>query len=153
MCAVSAALNPSAVGLSGWICEYYTPSSNVCSTWGGVSCNTTGNVTAIALAGLGLSGTLPSSIGLLVSLTSLALNDNHILGPVPSSVAALPILANLEIANNAFTGTIPSVLCQNTHLSRLTFAGNSLECYFSCLSTVTSHNYGIVGSSSCSSGN
>ena len=77
--------------------------------WTGVSC-VNGLVSSIQLPGLGLSGVLPSSVGLMSGLTVLDFSSNAIQGTIPTALAALNNLAELILANNHLTGSIPGQL-------------------------------------------
>ena len=111
MCALAAALNPSGKGKSGWSCAKGVPPPSVVCSWGGVTC-VKNSVVAIALAGLGLAGSIPPSLGDISSLRSLDVSNNLIAGTVPSSLSKLAGLTGINISGNKFTGVIPTVLCQ-----------------------------------------
>ena len=71
------------------------------------------SLTYANLQSLSLSGTIPSTVGLLTALTSLALSSNRLSGSVPSelgSLAALGVLTGLGLDGNAFTGQLDSRL-------------------------------------------
>ncbi|CAN6207156.1 unnamed protein product [Urochloa humidicola] len=72
-----------------------------CSSFKGITCSPSGRVTAIDLAGQGLTGTLPSSLSNLTALESLQLQGNALSGDVPPLRSAS--LASLSLAGNAFT--------------------------------------------------
>ena len=95
-------------------CSYY-----------GVTCGTVSgsatyeSVTSIALSGLSLTGTIPSSIGSLTSLQYLKLKTNNLNGTIPSSIGSLTSLTTLDLQFNQLTGTIPSSFSNLISLSSL----------------------------------
>ena len=64
-------------------------------------------VTKIDLAGLGLSGELPSSLSELTALTELRLEKNALTGRVPSKLRHLESLALVSLGGNSLTGCLP----------------------------------------------
>ena len=107
MCMVAAALKPST-----WLCNGLNPTTPVCS-WSGVTCGTANQVITITVSNQGLSGTIPSALGLVSSLQSLDLSNNAILGSIPSTLGNLNGLTNLNLGDNSLlTGTVPSALCK-----------------------------------------
>ncbi|KAF9978530.1 hypothetical protein BGZ73_001949 [Actinomortierella ambigua] len=85
--------------------------TNCCNTQypnaAGIKCNAQNQIIYIYLAGQGLSGTLPSSLGSLKSLRYLLLNYNNITGPIPSIIVDLPLYI-LDLSHNQFSGSLPS---------------------------------------------
>ena len=149
MCAFAAALGVSAGGKTGFLCDAAgtTPTTSVC-TWNGVYCSD-GNVQAININFASLSGTLPSELGGLSSLTYLRITNNpKIHGTIPTSYGKLTKLSTLVLSiGNSITGTVPSQLCPLAQLSLLYFditSDTSLTCYPSCLSAITSFIHGTV---------
>jgi hypothetical protein len=59
--------------------------------------------------GIGLKGTIPSTISLLPALTQLDLRNNKIFGTVPSELSELSNLNNLALGGNKLTGVVPSL--------------------------------------------
>ena len=110
MCMLAIALNPAAK-VTGWDCSAGTPAPDEVCTWGGVTC-TSNDVTGINLSKLGLSGTIPSSIGDITSIQSLMIANNNIVGTVPSTISNLLGLTNINLSGNKLTGVLPSSLCQ-----------------------------------------
>ena len=68
-----------------------------------------------------LSGSIPSSLGDLLSLTSLRLNDNQLSGSIPLSWDSL---SSLSLENNQFSGAIPEEWKSIANLDTLTLADN-----------------------------
>ena len=64
-----------------------------------------------------LSGTIPSSVGKLITLTHLSVYQNAFTGSIPFSVGQLKALTSLNVNNNALTGTLPSSLGTLTQLT------------------------------------
>ncbi|KAK7331219.1 hypothetical protein VNO77_25437 [Canavalia gladiata] len=86
--------------------------------WDGIQCST-GRITVISLASMGLSGQLPSDIGLLSELQILDLSYNrNLTGTLPSEIGNLKKLTNLILINCSFTGPIPDTI---GNLQRLIF--------------------------------
>mmetsp|Transcript_35521 Transcript_35521/g.68087 ORF Transcript_35521/g.68087 Transcript_35521/m.68087 type:complete len:288 (-) Transcript_35521:766-1629(-) len=74
----------------------------------------------------GLTGTIPSELGALSSLTDLSLGYNHLSGTLPSELAALLSLTDLSLDHNQIMGTIPSELATLTNLLYLDLNNNRL---------------------------
>ena len=97
----------------------------------GVTCDTAtesstyASVIFIYLPQRRLTGTLPSSIGNLTSLSYVDLGANSLTGTIPSSVGSLTSLSQLFLDNNQLTGTIPSTL-NNLYLAYLVLSYNYL---------------------------
>ncbi|CAD6206412.1 unnamed protein product [Miscanthus lutarioriparius] len=74
--------------------------------WDGVSCDSSGRVTAIQVGKRGLTGTLPPEVGDLTELTRLEVFENKLSGPLPS----LPGLSSLQVllAHNNNFASIPA---------------------------------------------
>ena len=77
-------------------------------SWEGISCDGSGQVSAIELANSGLDGSLPSSLALLAdSLDTLVVSENSLTG----TLAPLTQLRNLEVLRidrNNLSGIVPS---------------------------------------------
>lgn len=98
--------------------------------WEGVSCdsNTTGFpgiVTSVNWADRGLTGSIPSEIAALTSLTLLDLGENQIVGSLPEELFQLTHLKFLYLHQNQLTGTLSERFAQLLHLERF-YAGNNL---------------------------
>ena len=72
-----------------------------------------------------LTGTIPASIGRMLSY--LDLSANELTGPVPPELGHLPRLNALYLGNNALTGTIPRELGSLHTLNILSLGGNRLH--------------------------
>ena len=99
-------------------------SSEPLDQWFGVDTDADGRVTRLDLFEVGLSGSIPSSLGNLTSLTHLNLAANSLTGTIPSSLGNLTNLTYLAIWGE-FTGSVPSSLGSLTNLTYLELgAGN-----------------------------
>ena len=85
------------------------------------------NVNSISLPHLGLSGTLPDSIGDFLRLTHFDVSHNHLSGTIPATVSNWNAgLRELLLSNNTFTGSIPPLIGTCYALAELAIDGNSL---------------------------
>lgn len=160
MCDMAAALNPASAGLSGWNCSAGIPPPLVVCRWGEVGCNDDLLVARISLGYYGLSGTIPTSIGGLMSITYLNLFQNKLSGSIPTSIGGMTLMNTLALFLNKLTGTVPSNIDQMSALNSLDFGYNMLvgvipstfcslhlsyfrikesgnTCYPDCLSTIS----------------
>lgn len=130
MCSLSAALNTGRA-LPSWQCTSslpWTVCSGSTSNWGGyVTCNTYGRITAITMSNLGLTGTIPTSIGDMTTLTLLDLSSNNIHSTIPTSIGLLSNLNSFKIFSNSLSGTIPRSLLNVRNLLVLILDRNSLS--------------------------
>ncbi|KAF9921907.1 hypothetical protein FBU30_008028 [Linnemannia zychae] len=91
----------------------------------GIKCNANNQIIYIYLAGQGMSGTLPESMGNLVGLRYLLLYYNNLSGPIPSSLAYLPLLI-LDLSHNRLSGSLPSSAPGWVNLGTLNLEQNAL---------------------------
>ncbi|KAK0596322.1 hypothetical protein LWI29_014635 [Acer saccharum] len=77
----------------------------------------------IELAGMGLGGALPSSIGRL-NLSQLLLQENHITGSIPWNIANISRLMTLNLTSNLLNGTIPEEISLLSKLEQLFLSHN-----------------------------
>jgi len=135
----------------GWNCTTiydYCSTSLVYQNY--ITCDLDLKITSISLKTVGISGTLPSSLGYLWSLTALdfsynslsssipstfggltslkylALNYNNLNGSIPSSFRELSAIMKLELPGNLLTGTIPAIFENAISLNYLDFSVNRL---------------------------
>jgi hypothetical protein len=80
--------------------------------WTGVSCNGDKVTTSLLLYDRAISGTIPSEISLLSSLSGLELTNTFLTGAIPTELGLLAKLQRLSLEHNRLTDTIPSVLGQ-----------------------------------------
>jgi Leucine-rich repeat (LRR) protein len=69
-----------------------------------------------------ISGTLPSTVGILSNLELLILERNSMSGTLPSTLGNLSSLQGLNLRFNGFSGTIPTTLGLLTNLGNLTYS-------------------------------
>ena len=74
-----------------------------------------------------ISGSIPSEIGNLTTLTSLNLSSNNITGSIPAELGNLTNLTNLDLGNNDLTGSMPDELGKLSKLESLDISGNKLS--------------------------
>ena len=79
-----------------------------------------GRVTGLSLAGLGLRGEVPASIGELSELSHLDLSSNSLTGDLPDSLGDLRSIQVLLIAGNGLSGCVPESL-RGTQVSDVVF--------------------------------
>ena len=115
---------------TGWLSE------RPLGTWRGVGTNAGGCVTSIELDGNDLSGTIPSEVGALSSLTVLDLSENNdITGALPPELGNLSNLVELNLADQSgqsdrtqtLTGGIPPELGNLTNLVSLNLSWHQLS--------------------------
>lgn len=96
--------------------------------WSGVKCNpnTRGRVTALKLAGQGLSGQITSFLGNLTDLHTLDLSGNNFSGQIPP-LTNLQKLKYLRLGQNSLDGIIPDSLTNCSNLFYLDLSNNMLE--------------------------
>ena len=78
-------------GGSGWTRSDGWVAGGTPGQWYGVVTDSLGRVTTLDLARNGLSGRLPSNLGLLDQMTELRIGDNDLSGRLPSSLAGLAL--------------------------------------------------------------
>ena len=95
-------------------------------SWHGVTTNSMGRVTALALAGNGLRGTAPSALGQLTALTSLDLSGNSRLsGSIPSAWTTLTALTALDLSGTGVCAD-PDDAAVNAWLEGIRTGGGSV---------------------------
>ncbi|XP_048446045.1 probable leucine-rich repeat receptor-like protein kinase At1g35710 [Pyrus x bretschneideri] len=115
--------------------------------WTGISCNVVGSVSVINLTNFGiqakisslsklisldlsnnwLSGSIPTSLGLLTNLSTLYLHSNNLSGIIPKEIGNLKSLVDLGLSESQLNGSIPTSLGQLTNLSTLYLHSNNLS--------------------------
>ncbi|GJP33005.1 hypothetical protein CLOM_g17582 [Closterium sp. NIES-68] len=113
---------------AGWV------SGGNCSTASYVKCDAQGMVTSMDLESQELTGSIPNTIGRMVSLTFLDLHSNLLTGSIPTSIASLSSLTHLDLYGNRLSGWIPSSIGGLLDLRYLDLRENSLT--GSILSTI-----------------
>ncbi|KAL6857261.1 hypothetical protein ACP4OV_018643 [Aristida adscensionis] len=84
-------------------------------------------LTAIDLSNNRLEGTIPKSIGRLVSLRVLNLSHNAFTGRIPAQLGGMIALESLDLSCNQLSGEIPPELTDLTFLDSLNLSNNHLE--------------------------
>jgi len=74
-----------------------------------------------------LSGSIPSELGSLISLTGLDLSNNTFTGTIPPELGNLSLLTGLGLSGNSLAGTIPVELGNLANLEILNLKENSLS--------------------------
>lgn len=90
--------------VGGWTASWDL-STPMCQ-WTGIKCDQD-NVVGVRLRGMGLRGTIPSSLGNLTTLEALDLSNNNLNGTLPPSLSRCTTLKTFDVSENALTGTIP----------------------------------------------
>lgn len=122
-CEALMALYNSANGLS-WTNKANWDTATAVSTWYGITV-ASGHVTSVQLISNNLSGTLPTEIGNLTSLTTLIIyGHTGVTGQIPSSIGNLVNLVQLNLFANRLSGPIPSGLSNLTKLTQVYLNGN-----------------------------
>ena len=115
------------LGISSYYC---TNNYNICvPNYNGIyiSCDGFYQVTQIYKYYYGLLQTIPTEIGLLVTLQYLNINDNQVYGTIPTEIGFLVNLKNLNFYQNQLSGTVPTQLALLSNLQSLDISYN----YFS----------------------
>ena len=128
MCDLSTSLNLKSKARFGWHCigsASRTPKTSICK-WDGVICN--GElVTEISLSFTSTSGSIPSSIGGLVSLTRLHLINLSLIGTLPWTIGLLSRLKEVSLQNNLISGSIPWTIGRLTNIEIMNIQNNHLS--------------------------
>ncbi|KAF5735869.1 inactive leucine-rich repeat receptor-like protein kinase [Tripterygium wilfordii] len=94
--------------------------------WPGVVC-TRNRVTSLFLPNRGLSGYLPSELGLLDSLKRLTLSHNNFSKPIPANLFNATNLISLDISHNSLSGPIPPRIRALNNITHLDLSSNLLN--------------------------
>ncbi|KAK1386295.1 putative leucine-rich repeat receptor-like protein kinase [Heracleum sosnowskyi] len=71
-----------------------------------------------------LTGSIPSTLGLVSTLEVVRLDRNSLSGPIPSSISKLTTVNELHLCNNRLTGPLPD-LSEMSYLTYLDLSNNS----------------------------
>lgn len=99
--------------------------------WEGITCDQGGSSTIVELrlSDMGLTGTLPTELGLFTDLTYLSLAGNMLRGTIPLELTMLTKLATLDLTGCFLTGTLPQYF-SSPHLASLLLADNAISGQF-----------------------
>ncbi|KAJ0629601.1 putative non-specific serine/threonine protein kinase [Helianthus annuus] len=99
-----------------------------------------------------LTGTIPSTLGLVTSLEVVRLDRNFLRGNVPSNINNLTNTTQMFLSNNRLTGPIPNLTSMNVlnyvDLSNNTFDPSDVPSWLStiqALTTIKMHNTNLGG--------
>jgi len=96
-------------------------------TWFGLTVDPgTQEVTRIDLPDNNLTGSLPSDLAVLTSLTYLILSGNLLTGPIPPETGSLTAVREIVLAHNGLTGSIPAEIGNATALQKIDLSYNQL---------------------------
>ncbi|XP_061981251.1 MDIS1-interacting receptor like kinase 2-like [Populus nigra] len=114
--------------LQSWVAPANANSSTLSPCqWRGITCDDAGNVTQINLPNVGLTGTLQYlDFSSLTNLLRLDLRENQLTGTIPSSIGILYKLQYLDLATNFLYGTLPLSLANLTQAYELDFSRNNI---------------------------
>ena len=128
---------------ASWTTSTNWTSDEPLGEWHGVTAGGDGRVTAVALDGNGLDGTLPAALGDLTALERLDFRANALSGALPDELADLTNLASLLLdENRALTGALPDGLRELSDLATLNIEKTELcapedEAFRTWLDTIT----------------
>ncbi|XWS43202.1 hypothetical protein CRYUN_Cryun16bG0082400 [Craigia yunnanensis] len=94
--------------------------------WPGIAC-TRNRVTSIFLPNKGLTGYIPSELGLLDSLTRLSLSQNNFSKPIPYHLFHATNLIYIDLSHNSLSGPVPPQIKSLKYLTHLDLSSNSLN--------------------------
>ncbi|KAK6289675.1 hypothetical protein POUND7_001216 [Theobroma cacao] len=94
--------------------------------WPGIAC-TRNRVTSIFLPNKGLTGYIPSELGLLDTLTRLSLSQNNFSKPIPSRLFNATNLVYIDLSHNSLSGSVPPQIKSLENLTHLDLSSNSLN--------------------------
>jgi hypothetical protein len=89
-----------------WDQQWLNSGNDEC-TWTGITCNDSGEVTAIVLDNRGIQGDFPPELSLLSQLERLIVSENSFSGDIPGSFGDLRNLQDFRMDRNEFTGELP----------------------------------------------
>ncbi|OQY30290.1 MAG: hypothetical protein B6244_00065 [Candidatus Cloacimonetes bacterium 4572_55] len=96
-------------GGDNWTDNSNWKSGTVCNDWDRVTVSG-GHVTELDISYNSLSGSIPTEIGNLTSLTRLYLSYNDLSGSIPTEIGNLTRLIWLDLQNNSLSRSIPASL-------------------------------------------
>lgn len=84
-------------------------------------------IQTIRLVGVGLSGSIPESVGALTNLVALNLAENALEGPIPSNLGSALGLRSVSLGDNMLEGDIPASLTTAVNIRFIWLGNNRLE--------------------------
>jgi cysteine-rich repeat protein len=123
-CEALMALYVSADG-ANWTDNSNWDTASAVDTWFGVTVSA-GQVSGLSLFTNQLTGTIPSELGNLASLTDLRLYDNQLTAAIPPELGGLANLRTLYLHQNQLTGPIPLELGNLSNMTDLRMNTNQL---------------------------
>ncbi|WVZ78075.1 hypothetical protein U9M48_025840 [Paspalum notatum var. saurae] len=84
-------------------------------------------LTAIDMSDNALEGTIPTSVGNLVSLHVLNMSNNAFTGEIPPQLGNIAALESLDLSSNMLSGEIPQELTNLDFLGTLNLSNNQLD--------------------------
>lgn len=79
-----------------------------CSSWLGITCSSSGNITVINFQRMGLTGSISPKFSSITSLQRLILANNNLSGTIPDELKDLPNLIEIDLSNNQLYGRVPN---------------------------------------------
>jgi len=126
-------------------CSHEDENGDIVFGWEGVGCSyfcifeNSCNLTGLSLAGIGMTGHFPDSVGNFKHLLNLDLKQNELSGSLPSLLSEASLLEVLIVDNNQLSGAIPNSLMCSSILNSLSLNSNFLS------STLPSCTEGFLG--------
>ena len=114
------------VNNDGWGTSISPSNCEVC-TWYGIVCDNQENIIEIDLSFNNLVGTLPASIGEIVTLQKLNLFSNSLTDNIPDVFESQVSLEFIDLSANAFSGLIPRSILDLPALHTVYLENNTLQ--------------------------
>ncbi|CAI6007833.1 unnamed protein product [Closterium sp. NIES-65] len=98
-----------------------------CSQADGLTCDSNGMIMSMALDEMGLSGSLPTSLGSFINLSYLVLGFNQLTGSLLQGLSTLSRLSRLALGSNRFAGSLPDWIGGLSLMETLDVSRNNLS--------------------------